>query len=198
MPTKQTISDQALQAKLMAGEESAFSELYDRYNAVISAYIKRFVNSSDLAEDLTQEVFIKIWQCKSKLYEVRCIKAYLLIMARNHTLNSLKKAMRSDVAMAEVINCFVEQRNDTEEELLSKEYLQYLEKALSDLPPRTREIFRLCRQEGKSYEEVACALGISRNAVKNHMVGSMKILSASVKKDLGISLSILLTVFLKY
>ncbi|MBB2150683.1 RNA polymerase sigma factor [Pedobacter gandavensis] len=197
MPTKQTISDQELQAKLMAGEESAFSELYDRYSRVISTYIKRFVNSSDLAEDLTQEVFIKIWQHKSKLSEVRSIKAYLLIMARNHTLNSLKKAMRSDVAMAEVINCFVEQRNDTEEELLSKEYLHYLEKALSELPLRTREIFRLCRQEGKSYDEVAFALGISRNAVKNHMVGSMKILSASVKKDLGISLSILLTVFLK-
>lgn len=197
MPTKYIISDQDLQAKLMAGEESAFSELYDRYNDALVAYIKRFVHSSALAEDLSQEVFIKIWQYKSKLYEVRSFKAYLFIMARNHTLNSLKKAMRSDVAMAEVLNGFVEQRNDTEEELLSKEYLQYLEKALSELPVRTREIFKLCRQEGKSYDEVACALGISRNAVKNHMVGSMKILSASVKKDLGVSLSILLTVFLK-
>ncbi|WP_316747163.1 RNA polymerase sigma-70 factor [Pedobacter gandavensis] len=197
MPAKYKLSDQEIQAKIIAGEESAFSELYDRYSAVLSAYIKRFVHSSDLAEDLTQEVFIKIWQCKSKLEEVRSIKAYLFIMARNHTLNSLKKAMRSDVAMAEVLNSFVEQRNDTEEELLSKEYLQYLEKALSELPGRTREIFKLCRQEGKSYDEVASALGISRNAVKNHMVGSMKILSASVKKDLGISLSILLVLFLK-
>ncbi|WP_316841344.1 RNA polymerase sigma-70 factor [Pedobacter gandavensis] len=197
MRTKQTISDQDLQAKLIAGEETAFSELYDRYSDAISAHIRKFVNSSDLAEDLTQEVFIKVWQCKSRLDEVRSIKAYLFIMARNHTINSLKKAMRSDVAMAEVINSFVEQRNDTEEELLSKEYLEYLEKALSDLPYRTREVFRLCRQEGKSYDEVAFALGISRNAVKNHMVGSMKILSASVKKDLGISLSVLLTVFLK-
>ncbi|MCX2451996.1 RNA polymerase sigma-70 factor [Pedobacter sp. PLR] len=197
MRAKYIISDQDLQAKLMAGEESAFSELYDRYNDALAAYIKRFVHSSALAEDLSQEVFIKIWQYKSKLNEVRSFKAYLFIMARNHTLNSLKKAMRSDVAMAEVLSSFVEQRNDTEEELLSKEYLQYLEKALSELPVRTREIFKLCRQEGKSYDEVACALGISRNAVKNHMVGSMKILSASVKKDLGISLSILLTVFLK-
>lgn len=105
--------------------------------------------------------------------------------------------MRSDVAMGEVINSFVEQRNNTEEELLAKEYLEYLEKALAALPLRTREIFKLCRQEGKSYEEVAIALGISRNAVKNHMVSSMKVLSASVKKDLGISLGILLTVLLK-
>ncbi|WP_316823524.1 RNA polymerase sigma-70 factor [Pedobacter gandavensis] len=197
MQAKNIISDQELQAKLIAGEESAFAALYDRYSQMITAYIKRFVNSSDLADDLTQEVFIKVWQCKSKLDEVKSIKAYLLIMARNHTLNSLKKAMRFDVAMAEVIGSFVEQRNETEEELLSKEYLNFLNKALSELPYRTREIFRLCRQEGKSYDEVAFAMGISRNAVKNHMVSSMKILSASVKKDLGISLSILLTLFLK-
>lgn len=197
MPAKNTISDQDLQAKLIAGEEFAFSILYERYSQLIAAHIKRFVNSSDLADDLTQEVFIKVWQCKSKLNEVRSIKAYLLIMARNHTLNSLKKAMRVDVAMAEVIHSFVEQRNDTEEELLSKEYLDFLNKTLAELPYRTREIFRLCRQEGKSYDEVAFAMGISRNAVKNHMVSSMKILSASVKKDLGISLSVLLAVFLK-
>lgn len=197
MSIKHTISDQELQAKIMEGEESAFSELYDRYSPALALYIKRFVNSSDLSEDLTQEVFIKMWQQRSKLEEVRSIKAYLFIMARNHTLNSLKKALRSDVAMGEVINSFVEQRNNTEEELLAKEYLEYLEKALAALPLRTREIFKLCRQEGKSYDEVALALGISRNAVKNHMVGSMKVLSASVKKDLGISLGILLTVFLK-
>ncbi|SHG08903.1 RNA polymerase sigma factor [Pedobacter caeni] len=197
MSLQQTLSDLDLQAKLIAGEESAFAELYDRYSGPIYHYIKKFVHSTDLSEDLCQEIFIKIWQGKSKLSEVRSIKAYLFIMARNHTLNSLKRAMRSDVAIAEVLNSFVEERNETEEGLLSKEYHEYLEKALDALPARTREIFRLCRQQGKSYEEVATALGISRNAVKNHMVGSMKILSASAKRDLGISLSVLLTVFLK-
>jgi RNA polymerase sigma-70 factor (family 1) len=197
MSLQQPLSDHDLKSRLIAGEETAFAALYDRYSAPIYQYIKKFVHSTDLSEDLTQEIFIKIWQCKSKLCEVRSIKAYLFIMARNHTLNSLKKALRSDVAMSEVLNSFVEERNDTEESLLSKEYHEYLEKALDALPSRTREIFKLCRQQGKSYDEVATELGISRNAVKNHMVGSMKILSASAKRDLGISLSVLLTVFLK-
>lgn len=197
MPLQHPPSDHELKTRLITGEETAFAELYDRYSAPVYQYIKKFVHSTDLAEDLTQEIFIKIWQCKSKLTEVRSIRAYLFIMARNHTLNSLKKALRSDVAMSEVLNSFVEERNETEEHLLSKEYHEYLEKALNALPSRTREVFKLCRQQGKSYDEVAVALGISRNAVKNHMVGSMKILSASAKRDLGVSLSVLLTVFLK-
>ncbi|AOM76019.1 RNA polymerase sigma factor [Pedobacter steynii] len=197
MSAPHTFSDDDLKAKLVAGDDSAFSELYERYSAQVYQYIKKFVHSTDLSEDLTQEIFIKIWQCKSKLGEVQSIRAYLFIMARNHTLNSLKKAMRSDVAMAEIVNSFVEERNETEEELLSKEYHEYLERELNALPARTREVFRFCRQQGKSYDEVAMELGISRNAVKNHMVASMKILGASAKRDLGVSLSVLLTVLLK-
>lgn len=197
MSAPHTFSDYDLKAKLVAGDESAFSELYERYSAQVYQYIKKFVHSTDLSEDLTQEIFIKIWQCKSKLGEVQSIKAYLFIMARNHTLNSLKKAMRSDVAMAEIVNSFVEERNETEEELLSKEYHEYLERELNALPARTREVFRFCRQQGKSYDEVAMELGISRNAVKNHMVASMKILGTSAKRDLGVSLSVLLTVLIK-
>lgn len=190
-------SDQYLKANLIAGEECAFAELHQKYSISIFNYIRKFVNSADLAEDLTQEVFIKMWQVRARLHDVQSLKAYLFIIARNHTLNSLKKAFRSDVAMAEVINSFVEERRDTEEDLLSKEYLAYLQKALDTLAPRTREIFMLCREHGKSYDEVAEALGISRNAVKNHMVSSMKILKSAVEKDLGVSLSVLLAVLLK-
>jgi len=192
-----TSSDHYLKANLVAGKEWAFAELHQKYSVSIFSFIKKFVHSSDIAEDLTQEVFIKIWQCRSRLADVQSLKAYLFVIARNHTLNNLKKAFRSEVAMAEVINSFVEERCDTEEELLSKEYLTYLQKALDCLSPRSKEIFKLCREQGKSYEEVATALGISRNAVKNHMVASMKILRTSVEKDLGISLGVLLVILLK-
>lgn len=197
MTTYSILSDQELRTKLVFGDEYAFAEFYERYSSGILGFVKKFVHSADLSEDLTQEIFIKIWQCRSKLADVQSLKAYLYIVARNHTLNSLKKAFRSEVAMSEVINSFVEERNSTEDELLSKEYYDYLQKALEVLSPRSREIFKLCREQGKSYEEVATALGISRNAVKNHMVASMKILRTSVEKDLGISLGVLLVILLK-
>nr|WP_068888413.1 RNA polymerase sigma-70 factor [Pedobacter panaciterrae] len=197
MTTYSILSDQELRTKLVFGDEYAFAELYQRYNAGILGFVKKFVHSADLSEDLTQEIFIKIWQCKSKLEHVQSLKAYLYIVARNHTLNSLKKAFRSEVAMSEIVNSFVEERNSTEDELLNKEYYDCLQKALAVLSPRSREVFKLCREQGKSYEEVATALGISRNAVKNHMVASMKILRTSVEKDLGVSLGLLLVILLK-
>lgn len=191
------LSDCELQAKIIVGDEYAFAELYQRYHSAIYGFIKKFVHSSALAEDLSQEVFIKIWQLRSRLGEIKSIRAYIFIMARNHSLNSIKKAFRSTVTMAEVVNGFTEERSHLEEDLLSKQYQQYLQKALAALPSRTREIFTLCREHGKSYDEVASALGISRNAVKNHMVGSMKILSAAIERDLGISLSLLLVLLYK-
>ncbi|ATP59048.1 RNA polymerase sigma-70 factor [Pedobacter ginsengisoli] len=197
MTTYSLLSDQELRTKLVFGDEYAFAEFYERYSAGILGFVKKFVHSADLSEDLTQEIFIKIWQCRSKLADVQSLKAYLYIVARNHTLNSLKKAFRSEVAMSEVVNSFVEERNCTEDELLSKEYYDYLHNALAQLSPRSREIFKLCREQGKSYDEVATALGISRNAVKNHMVASMKILRTAVEKDLGISLGVILVMLLK-
>lgn len=185
------IDEKDLLGKLIEGEEGAFARFYDLYNREIFQFIVRYVSSEPMAEDLTQEVFMKIWESRGRLREVQSFKAYLFIVARNHTLNSLKAIFRSEVAMAGVIKGFIELRNSTEEDLLTREYLDFIGKVLNGLPERTREIFRLCREQGKSYEEVATALNISRNAVKNHMVYSMKVLRAAAKKDLGVSLALL-------
>jgi RNA polymerase sigma-70 factor (ECF subfamily) len=84
-----------------------------------------------------------------------------------------------------------------EEELQTKDYLAYLQSILVTLSPQSREVFRLCRQEYKTYDEAAEILGISRSAVKKHMIKSMKVLGDAVKRDLGIPLGIFLTVLLK-
>ena len=180
--------------QLIAGDENGFVGLYEIYNRSIFNFILKYVSSTPLAEDLTQEVFIKIWESRLNLIGVRSFKAYLFITARNHTLNSLKVVFRSQAAIGEVIAGFVDLRNDTEEDMLHKDYVVFLKKTLNELPARTREIFKLCREEEKSYDEVAKSLNISRNAVKNHMVHSMKVLSSSVKKEFGISLTIIIAV----
>lgn len=192
MSNERDNSEKELLQQLIAGDESGFVGLYEIYNRSIFNFILRYVSSTPLAEDLTQEVFIKIWESRSNLVGVRSFKAYLFITARNHTLNSLKVVFRSEAAIGEVIAGFVGLRNDTEEDMLHKDYLVFLKKTLNELPARSREIFKLCREEEKSYDEVAKSLNISRNAVKNHMVHSMKVLSSSVKKEFGISLTIII------
>lgn len=195
MSTNPENNEKELLLLLIAGEEKGFEGLYNLYNRSIFNFIIKYVSSVPLAEDLTQEVFIKMWENRRQLKEVRSFKAYLFISARNHTLNNLKLVFRSEVAIGEVLSGFTDLRNDTEDDVLHKEYLQFLKETLNNLPERTREIFKLCREQEKSYDEVAKSLNISRNAVKNHMVRSMKFLSSSIKKEFGLSLTLLTTFF---
>ena len=190
------IPDHVLATKLVAGDESAFAMTYLKYKKPLYGFVKKFVHSEELANDLAQEAFIKLWESRSKLDNVRSLKAYLFTIAKNHTLNNLKKVLQSDTAMPEIIRRFKESSNSVEEQLLNKEYEAYLKKILNDLPERTRQIFIQCRDQGRTYEEVAQEMGISRDAVKKHMVNAMKYLSTSVKRDLGISLSVLLALLL--
>lgn len=191
-----TLSDEELLPGLIAGRVEAFTILYERHCRNIYRFIYKYVHSGALADDLTQEVFIRLWDGRQQLKHVQSFKGYLLVSARNHTLNSLKAALRSDKAMGEVLRNFVAQRKAADERLMETDYAAFLQKELSKLPPRSREIFRLCRQEGLTYEEVAQELGISKSAVKNHMVSSMKVLKTSVEQELGVSLATVLAVFL--
>ncbi|QEC80539.1 RNA polymerase sigma factor [Mucilaginibacter ginsenosidivorax] len=175
---------------MIAGDELAFARLFGKYKGLIYHFVMKYVHSPLLAEDLTQEIFIKLWENKSNLSGVTSFKSYLFTTAKNHTLNCMKAAFRSEAALGLVVNSFNAARNSTEDELIHQEYLAFLRRVLESLPPRTREIFYMCREQEKTYDEVAQELGISRNAVKNHMVASMKALSFSLKKELGISLTV--------
>ncbi|EHQ24912.1 RNA polymerase sigma factor [Mucilaginibacter paludis] len=191
-----TTADEELLPELISGSADAFTVLYDRYHKSIYQFIYKYVHSGALADDLTQEVFIKIWNGRHQLNNIQSFKGYLFVSARNHTLNSLKAALRSDKTMGEIVKNFVAQRKATDERLLEADYAAFLQRELSKLPERSREIFRLCRQEYRTYEEVAQQLGISKSAVKSHMVSSMKVLKTSVEQELGVSLATVLAVFL--
>lgn len=197
MTVYEAIPDHELATRLVAGEEYAFAAVYLKYKRPLLGFVKKFVHAEDLAEDLMQESFIKLWEAKARLTEVESLKSYLFTIARNHTLNSLKKTLQSDVAMTVIVKAFKNEKNNTEEQLTDKEYHGYLQQQLEILPERTREVFKQCREQQHTYDEVAVSLGISRNAVKKHMVKAMKSLSAAVQKDLGIPLSIFLGMVLK-
>jgi RNA polymerase sigma-70 factor (ECF subfamily) len=148
-----------------------------------------------MAEDIAQEVFIKIWEHRHQLEQVQSFRAYLFTTARNHTINVLKRIAWEEAAQAEVTRHFRILRAataDAEEAVLSKEYNQLLTTMLSSLPDQSQKVFHLCREEDKSYGEVASLLGISRNAVKKHMVRSMKLFRDSLGAEFILLLSLLL------
>lgn len=176
--------------QLQGGDEASFSAIYNHYYSSVQTQVLQFVHSPQLAEDVTQEIFLKIWENREKLGEVRSFKSYLFITARNHTLNVLKGAARSEAGLSEIIRHFDMGRNTTEEDVLNNEYLAFIRKKLDELPPRTKEIFQMCREQSKTYEEVAAELGITRDAVKSRMVHAMKSLKNSIEKELGLPFAV--------
>lgn len=190
-------NNKLLLKRLLKGDEIAYSQIYHLYFNRIYIFILRYVISEDAAYDLTQDVFVKIWEKREQLSHVNNLQTFIYRMAKNHTLDRLKHISISEKAIEKLTHDYLKQSNPFDIKYVEREYFDFLETAISNLPERTRIIFKLCRGENKSYKEVAEELDISRETVKHHMVQSMKILKDKVGSHFDIALSILfiLTIF---
>ena len=186
--------EEIILSELSVGKEDAFEKLYNHYVHELKGFVIKFVKSSTLAEDLTQEVFIKIWENRDQLAKVKSFRAYLTVIARNHVLNFLKSAPRNDLVLKEIVGSYIVPQ--AENEIISKEYKQWLQKVLDSMSPQMRSVFKLCREQNKSYDEVADLLQISRNTVKKHMVRSMRVIKGRLDQDLGMTLCLFLLIAL--
>jgi RNA polymerase sigma-70 factor (family 1) len=178
--------------ELAAGDENAYKSMYELYGDVVFRLAVKYVKSEELAKDVSQDIFIKIWEKRDKLPEVRYFQAWLLQIARNESINVLRAAGRSDIAKGEIARHFQDNPGFFEDETLQRDYRLFIQRTIDALSPRAREIFLLCREQGKTYDEVAAALGISRNVVRKHMVASLKKFRDAAEDELGASLSLAL------
>ena len=176
------------------GDRRAFDEIYNQYHSDIYKYVFKFVKSSDCAEDLCQEIFLKVWEKRSNLADVRSFKA-LYTVSKNHIFDFLRRASVERSAREEILHASRELNCQVEDSIQSEEYYQHLQKVLDQMSPRNQEVFKLCREMEQTYDEAAEVLGISRNAIKKHMIKTMKLLKCSAQKSFGLSFNSLLTFF---
>ena len=160
--------------ELRQGSTAAYITLYNRYSPSLYTYILHFLNVTEFAEDALQEVFIKIWEIRERIDPRLSFSGYLYRITRNHVFKSLKKITADKALRLQVMQQLYLETEDAGARLLWKQYEALLHEAIRQLPPQRQKVFRLCREESKSYEEVALELGISRNTVKEHMVLAMK------------------------
>jgi RNA polymerase sigma-70 factor (family 1) len=193
MATLKALSDAELTDLIKYGDGSAFAELYERYHDPIYRFIRKYLRSDELSEDICQNVFIKFWEQREQPIIIREISAWLFTMAKRQALDFLKRASVEQTAMGTILAAYPV-NNNAEDDHISKDYLLFINKVLDTLPEQTKLIFQLCRQQHKSYEEAAEQLGISRHTVKKHMVRSMKVLKDAAENELGISFMLLLAI----
>ncbi len=164
---------------LSSGDRQAFEQIYHRYKDRIYGNLLKLVRSDDLAEELLQEVFYKLWLNREKLEFVQSFSAYLFRMAGNLVTDFYRKAEKSKKLQDQLIYTMTELYDHVEDQINYKESNALLQQAIASLPPQRKIVFNLCHVEGKSYDEVSKILGISTSTINDHIVKARR----SIKKQ---------------
>jgi RNA polymerase sigma-70 factor (family 1) len=169
---------------LAQGSEHAFTQVFDQYRPRIYRSALKFLKSQELAEEIVQEVFLKVWRRRGDLAGINNFNAYLLAMGRNLIFDSIKKVAQEAVANREFAYGRVHE-NGTEKMMLESQYEELLNKAVEQLPPQQKQIFKLAKVEGLSHEAIAEQLNLSRLTVKTHMAKALQFLRHRLQHHLS-------------
>lgn len=165
------------------GDENSFRTIYDHYRARIFAYAVRLMDTEDAAEEVMQEVFIKVWLNRRELAELEQFGTWLYRVARNTMFDAFRKSERRKTIIAKVGSSSTSiSQIDADTWLLDKENQVWLKDALQQLTPSQKKVFQLSRQQGLKAEEIARELNISVNTVKKHLVDSLQSLRHYLQK----------------
>lgn len=180
------LEDKALLIRLSGGDEIAFVKIYNQYRHKIYTYAHQLCKSADTAEEIVQDVFIRIWQKRAQINTEHSFNAYIRKITLNHVLNHLKKVAREKLLQEEVFQLMEISASRTEDQLLEKELRRIYNDAIARLPAQKKLIYQMSRTEELSHEEIALKLDISRNTVKNHMVEASRFIREYVRKNAGV------------
>ncbi len=170
--------EKELLSQVREGDVRAFERIYKSYSPRLYGSIFRIVKSVSVTEELLQDVFQRVWEHRKTIDVNLSFKSYLFTIARNLVYDYFNKASRQKLMerylQAKEMNSSDAFRNQLEE----KESEQLLEKAIHQLPPQRRLVYTLCKIEGRSYDDVSRALGISVSTISDHMVKAAKSIKA--------------------
>lgn len=179
-------SDADLIRRIRGGDDRALEEVFRRYYAGMCFFVRRFVHAPDVAEELVQDVFFKLWSKRESLNEIDALKTYLYRAARNTALNHLRRRkLEQNWEEREAQRGEPQSTEGTDHATSSDEVRRAVVAAIERLPTRCREIFLLSRDGGLTYGEIAATLGISIKTVETQMGRALKSLRLSLAKFRG-------------
>ncbi|UZJ65649.1 RNA polymerase sigma-70 factor [Sphingobacterium sp. KU25419] len=180
--------DAELLTQLRESEHSALTEIYNKYWKYLYQSSFRILQDHDKCADVIQEVFINLWEIRSKLFIRISLKTYLYAAVKYEVLRQLRRQAVTD----DIID-FIDALGDNScEELLEyKELNQQINQFIEQLPVRSREVFKLSRLEQLTHKEIAKKLNISTKTVEYHIAKSLLFLKKNLGKTLSVELFVL-------
>ncbi len=164
-----------LQTRISDGDERAFEQVFRAFYKKLLLFSQNFVKTPEHAEEVVEDVFVKLWVRRQEINQIKNLKVYLYSATKNQALNALykEKMLFSDSADLSDHDSPV-CPNNPHDMLVNSELNEVMNRAVDALPERCKLIFKLVREDGLKYKEIAEILGISVNTIDAQMAIAVK------------------------
>jgi RNA polymerase sigma-70 factor (ECF subfamily) len=166
--------------KMKAGDRESFNQVFRHYYSPMVRFCIRYVADSDIASEIVQDLFVKLWSNREKISFNTSFESYMLTSVRNSAITYINKERAHNEAHLRV---FSEESDNTDpsETLQSNNLEESYRQILKDMPDKRREVFLASRYDGLKYSEIAEKLGISQKTVEAQMTAAIKQLKDGLK-----------------
>lgn len=178
----QANSDLELVDLLKQDDRKAFAEIYQRYARRLTDFAGSKLYSLNDASDLIQDLFTSLWEDRRKIPVNTSLQSYLFASVRYKVIDKIRKNVTREEYAIIVQSLATHTGHNPEKELEAKELKKIVDIAIAQLPPRTREIYKLSRDEHQTISEIAKQLSLSDQTVKNQLGAAMKSLREALEK----------------
>jgi len=187
-----TYSDVELLALCKAGDETGFSEIYDRYWAVLYRHAYKLLKEKPTAQDVVQEVFVMLWDKIPNLELQGSLSSYLYTTVRNKILNVIQKEKIHERYITS-FGHFIERSETVTDHRIREQMLrERIEREVAHLPTKMRHVFELSRTQHLSYKEIAQELNLSDKTVKKQVSNAIKILRLKLSGFISLAIWLIL------
>lgn len=186
MSTGQTEEEGVLLSRIAEGDEEAFATLFHAWRDRLYFFTLRITNSSQQAEDLVQDVFVKLWLMRADLGGIYNFQAWIYRVIQNQAISDLRRLSLETTILSQLRREAASGGLSADEQLLHKQLQQKLQEAVERLPPRQKQIYTMIRIEGLKQEEIASRLNLSLSTVQNHMTEALRKLRMILGKEFSL------------
>jgi len=169
-----SMSTYELLSRVSEGDEQAFEALFKQYRNKVYAYLLRITKFPEISEEITMDIFLKLWVRRDLLVNIKDPDAFLCKVAYNKALDFFRTTARHDRLQKAYAEHFKRLQETGQASPIQEENLELLKKVINGFPPRRKLIYKLSREENMTYEQIADHLNLSPKTVKNTMADALK------------------------
>lgn len=175
-----TLNEKELFYQLKQGNEIAFEKIFNNYYAPLCLFANQFLTDNEKAEEIVQDLFVTLWSKRQNIQVDNSVNQYLFRSVKNQCLNQIQHYKIREKYAQKVKENFDHEINESDY-FLEVDLIKKIEESIESLPEKRKQIFKLSREEGLKYKEIAEKLDLSIKTVETQMGLALKQLREKLK-----------------